>query len=216
MTPPVARHSFSPDSVGSEKAATRERTLSLVREHSQFWHPTGHYLTCDWIELCGYDDETLKMLLQTGALKSGSSAYLGVNSSPEVIEHNKTAFPSGTPAEWIHGQWGDEMAYGNHPRAGVIVFDSFNSVSNAHLETLLKPTFAFAKKQQETLGQALLVLNLALRGKDSRNKTQKAQAQVRYRNIIQKEFGVEVSERDFTTYTSKVIPMLICWISLGF
>ena len=206
MTTPFAKHSFPTDL--PEKAATRERTLSLVREHSQFWHPTRQHLTCDWVELCGYDDETFKLLTQAGALKEGVSKYIGVNGDPAIIEHNKETFSS---AEWVQGYWEDVMASNAYPKAGVIVFDGFNSVTNAHLDTLLAPTIAFAKRQHQRLGQALLVLNLALRGKASRTD-----AQVRYRALLEDAFQVPVTAEGFTTYTSKVTPMHICWVSMGF
>jgi len=197
------------------KAETRRRTLSIVQEHTRFWH-NGH-LTCDWMELCGKGDETLRMLLDADALQPGCGRYLGVNMEEAVLDHNRKEFVPQTEAglvQWVLGDLctllSDLDAF---PNTGIIVFDSFNSASKVNLDVILDTILGFAKSQQRKLGQALVVLNLALRG----NMVHGREAgKRRLQEYLRERLGVEVSQEQFHDYRSKKVEMRMCWIGLGF
>ena len=205
----TTRHVFSAQA-NPTKARTRDKTLHLVQDETWFWY--DGVLTADWIELCAERDETLQLLLREGALQPGKGRYVGVNKDAALLARNRDHFAEATAAglvEWVEGTWEDVLSdLSAYPNAGILVFDSFNSVANEHLAEILEPTIQFAHARQATLGQALVVLNLALRGKDRRHD---------YHQLIEQRLGVPVSSSQFNTYRGegRTVSMHICWVKFG-
>lgn len=205
------KHDFSG---ATTKATLRRYTLALARE-SRFWH--RGYLHCDWLELCGRYDETMRLLLAEKVLREGASKLLGVNRDAGVLAANREMFGEGGICAWIDGEWNTVLEDPDPlSRVGVIVYDSFDNVDRDNLAMHLAPTLRFARAQQERLGQALLSINLSLRGikKDEPDHP----ILVEYREWLSSWLGVELGPDDFLTYVSegRKTPMHICWITLGY
>lgn len=190
------------------KQDTRERSLRNATSMAQ-WHPNG-YLTEDWVDLCGYQDETLKMLLAHRALRPGCGRYLGVNDDPDVINANRLYFAEPLAAglcDFRCDKWNDAIQSDWASGASILTFDGFASVSRVALTATLGPTLVCAKDRQKRFGQALLYINLSRRGKDNIPA---------YRAYLLESLGVDIPDSQFHSYTSKRVPMLSLWLRLGF
>lgn len=217
-----SRHSFSPDTMSPEgfaaKQATRQQTLDLLKE-SDYWVPdsTGGYLNGDWVELCGKPDETLKTLLSQNVLRPGLSRYIGINLDPEVIQFNREHYKKETEAGlavWVDGAWANIFADRNrYPNARVVVFDSFNAIINERLDRILRDSLDFAELLYKRNGMVILVVNLTGRGSTPEKIQNRVQKLMSWKESVCKG---NFTKPIFKTYTSKVMPMCITWLPLGF
>lgn len=194
------------------KVATRERTFRNVQDMAQ-WHPDG-YLTRDWADLCGFEDETLKMLLDAKALHKGHGKYLGINNDPKVTLAN-TAYFKGAIAEGLAefrtGTWNTLINDAWAQRTNILTFDAFTSVARKDLSSYLGPTVLAVKDRRERYGQAMLYLNLSTRGADSLQTKREA-----YGAELSKLFGLDIPPDQIVVYTSKKVPMLSVWLRFGY
>lgn len=203
-------HTFSPQTCKDSQAkqATRDRTLRNVKAMKQM-HPDG-YLTQDWIDLCGYQDETLQGLLRENLLVPGKGRYLGVNLCPQVIAANNVFFADAVKqglCEFRQGDWQHLVRDPWADKATIITYDGFASVARQQLKSTLSSTIIQAKGQKVNYGQVLLYLNLSRpRQADPTD----------YLKFIQETFDCTIPPEQVVIYRSKVIPMVSLWLRLGF
>ena len=218
----ATRHQYGPEHLTQEgfqaKHDTRRRTLDLLMA-SDYFIPEGGFLNGDWLDLCGERDETLRMLLDEGVLRPGSSRYIGVNDNPDVLALNREHFKEATAdgrAVWVEGSWGSVTAdLSQHPRVRVINFDSCNKLGNKHLGSILLDSLALAEHLFRRNGTVLLVLNFTIgRTANCRQTVEGYIARVNeWREALNP--GNQTMPQ-FCHYISKAMPMLNMWVPLGF
>lgn len=196
------------------KQDTRQRPLDIVRKHSaHLWSRKHQALRFNWIELPGHHAPTLQMLLDAGALQ-GPGHFGGVDTSSKVLQGCREHYGDDVPAFWVKGNLITALRSPDaFPDAGVLVYDSFRAAKGAKtIEKELPVLARYAHRQEQRLGEFLLVLNVAI---DRRFVTEADQAA--YRGLIADTFpGLQVHEGSFHTYQSKKTAMLWAAIRLGF
>jgi len=199
---------------GPAKQETRVGTLEMVQESSILWSARHQALRYDWVELAGKQAPTLQMLLAEGAL-TGSGQFVGVDLDKDIIAECAEVFSAETAAgqcDWstrnLITLLRDQDAL---PRTGVLVYDSCECARGKAIQRNLDVLFDFAKRQEEQLGQFLLVLNVSLfRVNRDRHVRE-------YVEAIQRHLPWFDAVGDFHVYQSegRANPMLLCRIGLG-
>lgn len=201
-------HTFTKDTCSNPlaKQETRERTLRNVMAMAQW----DGYLTEDWVDLCGHEDETLQLLLAHNALIPGKGRYLGINDSPLVIAANKAFFAKEIQqglCEFRCGDWNNLIQGDWTSKVSILSYDGFASVGRNKLQQTLDSTIRIAKRQRDVYGQALLYLNLSKwAGADLKP----------YVEFLSKTFEHSITEDQVHIYVSKRVPMASIWLRLGF
>lgn len=160
------------------KQATREATLQAVMAQPLLWH-RGGYLRAAWAELCGDNDRTCALLEDRQALRPHGAPYIGINypdptdkTTPApfleqraraILANNKAIYGEDACHKWVYGDMRDILEQDLFPDIGVIVYDSFHSVTNAHLDTILGRVLTAFLQQAVRIGYAILALNLVER-----------------------------------------------------
>ncbi len=194
-----------------KKQATRDETLRLVRERSPFWQ--GGRLACDWLELAGAPDQTVKML--EGAL-SEQGRYFGISNERPVVRMNKRVYKHLDHVEWIEDDVLTavcaEKKRTRYQRVGVLVYDTETSLASRNFLRDLQYVLDFAENQHRRMGAFLLVLNFVERGREAGVLKQHRQA---YKQKLETLTKREVR---FTRYKNKHpgVPMLLTRLSWGF
>lgn len=194
------------------KAYTREQAILQAEQAPRLFRDG---LACDWVELAGAHAPTARLLQQRGHLRTGR--FVGVDRLPEVIDTCRRLYPdpcfSWHEAELKHVL--EEPALEN---AGVLVYDSWDGIQcsaqpGGFAKTTrkrLEPILAFAQRQQEALGEFLLVLNLVHRGAFSVTALQD------YTTFLSDHLDIHVSPSRILTYGSSNCNMAWTALRLGF
>lgn len=197
------------------KRDTRERPINLLRDHAcTLWSRSRNALRCDWLELAGHHAPTLTLLRQQGALDAGAR-FIGVDHDIRTIDDCRQHHAD-APAVWIHSDLRavleGERYMETVARVGVLVFDSHTALYAKNVEQDLHPMFEFARRQQGTLNEFLLVLNLVADIHATQKKRRKDMD--RYLDILSRGLGAQVSADDVHGYTSNVATMQ--WVALRY
>lgn len=141
------------------KHATRRMALAAVQQSCKLWSIGQGNLRNDWIELASERAPTLQLLLDEEAL-TGEGRFIGVDMDEGVIERCREHY-AGAHAEWHHARLETLLRPKDaFPLAGVLVYDTENSVGRKDLRAVLRPALRFAERQHARLGEFFLVLNL--------------------------------------------------------
>jgi len=206
-------HDFTEGAVRKHgsKMETRKRALETVRSCSPIlWSRKDQALHHDWMELAGVHAPTCQFLLDENALGS-KAKFIGVDLEESIIDGCRTHYGDDVPAEWVHGSLTsllrDMEAFQG---VGVLVYDSEHAVrGRGTIEAVLPVLSRFAFRQEEKLGEFMLVINVAQRWVDNERDV------ARYRKMLGDTFGV-YAKIDLHRYVSKKMPMLWTAIRLGF
>jgi hypothetical protein len=198
------------------KEHSRLDTLDLVRQHSRrLWNRKDQCLRLDWVELSGTLAPTLRLLLNSNALRPEAGRFIGVDTERHVIQgceqHYAAEITSGM-AEWRQGDLNtllrDRAAFEN---TGVLVYDSFDGAHGRKMEDLVRHILEFSRDQAERQREFLLVLNLV---------AQRTTDFTAYTNLIRSfvpDADVSPENGFVTTYKGrKGTKMLLARIRFGF
>lgn len=194
------------------KEETRRFPLDAARESSFLWsHETGT-LRHDWMELSGKEAPTLKLLLGAGALVPGGPArFIGVDSSSEVIRGCQARYGPLAPAEWHKGRLESLVSgRGAFPNVGVLVYDTEYGMWRGKWSGL-NQVGAFARRQADSLGEFVLVVNVA-----SMPKVVTSAHIGRHLDRLSVAVGHEVRRDALHIYRSKILPMYWTMVTFGF
>jgi hypothetical protein len=202
------------------KQATRERTLELLRQSNHYIpddHGDGGFLHGDYLDLCGREDETLKLLLATDTLRPGLGRYIGCNLDQKVLDHNAGHFKEATEAGmavWVQDKWANVTTdLARFPNLRVISFDGFNAVGNRNLARIRRDSLNLAAATYRRNGGVLLVLNFCLRGTSKKEVEDHLREMQAWKEALCPGNRTQPEHR---VYQSKKARMLNLWLPLGF